>query len=182
MPGKINETGNRYGRWTVLEEAGRSKSGKLLWLCCCDCGTEKIVFADNFRSGKSRSCGCLKIKHGCKDHPLYGTWRSMCHRCTSPTNSSYRSYGGRGIEVFEGWIDSPRSFIQWIEDNIGPRPEGMTLDRIDVNGNYEPGNLRWADRETQSLNKRANHQVNPEFYKLLTEPLVFTYHEGGEAS
>jgi hypothetical protein len=177
----VNELGNRYEKLLVIGEVRRGKRNTVVWLCRCDCGVEKILKGSELRSGKIRSCGCMN-KHYCSGHPLYRTWSGMVERCSNPNSPSYENYGLRGIEIHPAWREDPRPFIQWIEENLGPRPEGMTLDRISVNGNYEPGNLRWANAKQQSWNRRAANQVHPELYKLLTEPIEFVYCEGGETS
>ena len=175
MPPLKNEIGSKYNRLTVIGEAGRDKHGRAKWLCLCDCGTETTAVGNCLRSGHKRSCGCYRIKHGLEKHPLYGTWSNMKQRCYNPNTPRYAHYGGRGITVCNEWRDS---FPQFLSD-MGERPEGTSLDRIDVNGDYTPDNCRWATKIEQNLNRRANYQVAPEFYKLLTEPIVFEYREGG---
>ena len=94
-------------------------------------------------------------KHGMRYHPLYQTWSGIVNRCLNPKRPHFHNYGGRGIKVYEAWIASPTPFIEWIEANLGPRPDGHTLDRIDNDGHYEPGNLRWATPQQQALNTRS---------------------------
>lgn len=117
------------------------------------------------RGGMSLSCGCLNKEisaarltgglmiHGLSRHPLYRTWQTMRQRCENPRSKDYSRYGGRGIAVCAEWRDVT-AFIAWIEANIGPRPAGRTLDRIDNDGNYEPGNVRWATAKEQSANRQ----------------------------
>jgi len=93
--------------------------------------------------------------HGLRFHPLYNTWKSMRHRCLSKSHPKFSHYGGRGITICPEWHDVT-VFITWIEANLGPRPEGMTLDRTDNDGNYEPGNVRWATPSEQNLNQRRS--------------------------
>lgn len=186
---RIEESGNRYGRLVVLERVpGNTSSHSVRWRCLCDCGKSKILDGRSLRRGETRSCGCLRLEsvrakgknstHGLTGHPLYKTWNGMCHRCSNPENHRYSSYGGRGIQVYESWRDNPRAFIDWIEENLGARPTGHSLDRTDNDGNYEPGNLRWADAETQNKNRRRALYVSEDYFTLLTEPLVFIYQEG----
>lgn len=188
--GRIIEenAGSRYGRLTVIENAGVSKSrwgNHALWLCRCDCGNTSIVSGKKLRNGHTKSCGCLNREitkerattHGQTKHPLYATWRNMIDRCLNPGNINSEHYGERGIQVYEPWRDDPRPFIEWIEENLGPRPKRHTLDRIDNDGNYEPGNLRWATKKVQAGN-RHSYRVPPAFYRLMTEPIVFEYHPG----
>jgi hypothetical protein len=113
----------------------------------------KAQSAARFRSPEHRALVSAAIRtHGLSDHPLYGTWRIMRRRCENPRVKDYPRYGGRGIAVCAEWQDVT-AFITWIEANIGPRPAGHTLDRIDNDGNYEPGNVRWATAKEQSANR-----------------------------
>jgi hypothetical protein len=157
--------GTRAGRWTTLEDAPTVRRSRVR--CRCECGTEKtlalepIINGHSRASGYSKSCGCLRDEtasrvnsiHGLRGHPLYATWLGMMHRCTDPRAKGFKNYGGRGIRVCEQWQDVS-VFIGNIEQNLGPRPEGMTLDRINNDGNYEPGNVRWATASQQRTNRR----------------------------
>ena len=143
--------------------------------CTCLCGQETIVLVSNLRSGKTRSCGCWKRERaativgetrwagshgkarGDKD-ALYHLWLRINRRCHNPNADNYRWYGARGISVWEPWRKDAGAFITYVEQNLGPRPAGMSLDRIDNDGNYEPGNLRWATAAEQARN-RDSHSV-----------------------
>ncbi len=155
--------GTVVGRLTLLEDVTYSTDSAP---CRCKCGTEKAVGAISLKHGNTRSCGCLRIEiqttHGFTGHPLSQTWRGMIARCTNPNAQSYANYGGRGIKVCDRWLD-PWLFAEDIEREIGPRPEGVdesgrvlySLDRWpDNDGNYEPGNVRWATQSEQVLNQR----------------------------
>ena len=128
---------------------------------CQYCMNEFEANSYNIKRGHTKSCGCQhhkprekSIKHGLHSNRFYSTWYKMLHRCSNPTNKDYKSYGGRGITVCEEWLDI-RNFVAWC-DLTRPNIEGLSLDRIDVNGNYEPNNCRWADTLTQRLNQRIS--------------------------
>lgn len=156
-------TGQSFGRLTVLS-VGERRGRKRYWNCRCDCGTEKAVHGDHLKAGRSRSCGCLNResqrasfqKHGgapavkTERHPLYGTWCSMKTRCFNERAWQYRYYGGRGISVCPEWRDD---FARFAAD-VGERPPGTTLDRLDPDGDYNPGNVRWATSKEQRQNRR----------------------------
>jgi hypothetical protein len=158
-------TGHRFGRWTVVSYAGRVGSNHQ-WLCRCDCGAEKSVQGNNLKSSKSRSCGCLhsevtaatNYRHGHRNAPEYGAWCDMKSRCLLQNRESWENYGGRGIRVCDRWLSSFETFLA----DVGPKPSPRhSLDRYpDVNGNYEPGNVRWATPVEQANNTRANRHVD----------------------
>jgi len=168
----IDETGKRYGRYTVLKRSnpGNRISRAVHWLCLCECGKEKVVRADILRRGEASSCGqcnrpVIVSRWGFSDHYLYHTWSNMIKRCYNHNDPAFPNYGERGIEVFQEW-HQPANFFQWIDDNLGSRPEGHSLDRINVYGNYEPGNLRWSDSEEQ-VNNRRLVLLSEEEYELV---------------
>jgi len=158
--------GQRFGRLVVLYDTGERKNRHVFWHCRCDCGNEVVVRTDCLISGNTTSCGCYRkgcvaernTTHGMagKEHPVYNTWASMLQRCENPNDPGYKRYGGRGITVCDEWHD-PVVFINWALAN-GWR-KGLTLDRIDNDGNYEPDNCRWATRKEQARNKRNNRLI-----------------------
>jgi hypothetical protein len=153
-PRFLDHTGKQYGRLTVIEFAGFA--GKYsVWRCRCACGREKNVRANALRFGHTLSCGCRHRKINAR-HPLVHTWRSMLQRCLNPNNAAYKNYGGRGISVCDRWVNSFENFLA----DMGERPsQQMTIDRIDNDGNYEPGNVRWATQKEQTHNQRRTRHI-----------------------
>lgn len=157
--------GLRFGRLTVLKDVGRSASGKVRWRVRCDCGVEKSVVTGDMTSGRTRSCGCQRGEatakrnrtHGMTSSPEYRAWASMIARCRYPSATGYADYGGRGIRVCDRWATSFEAFYA----DVGARPSPKhSLDRYpDVNGHYEPGNVRWATRTDQERNKRGSVRI-----------------------
>lgn len=150
-------SGSVFTRLTVIGYAGKS-AGKSNWLCLCECGKEKIVRGTHLTSGKIKSCRCLEFEltskrsstHGMSKARPYRIWRDMINRCHYESYPERHLYGGRGIEVCQRWRDSFESFIA----DMGLPDEHQSIDRIDVNGNYDPLNCRWVDAKTQARNRR----------------------------
>lgn len=161
----IDLTGERFGRLVALKHAGRSEKGGTLWLCRCDCGNEKVVFAANLGRKNTTSCGCERKRvaskrartHGMRRSPEYRTWAGMLTRCTNPNDKSFERYGARGVTVCDRWRHSFENFFA----DVGPKPSPFhSLDRWpDCRGNYEPGNVRWATDDEQRRNKTNNFFV-----------------------
>lgn len=152
------DPGMRFSRLTTIKREKNTAANKTRWLCVCDCGEYKVINSQMLREGRTRSCGCMvkdmlierNTTHGYSKHPLYGIWRQMVRRCTNPKDKAYRYYGGRGIQVFGEWMN----FNSFIND-MGDKPEGMTLEREDNDGDYCPDNCIWASWSKQHENRRS---------------------------
>ena len=147
----IDRTGQVFGKLTVLEQAGRDKLKKVLWRCGCECGAETVVVSGSLVTGNTTSCGCVtpNFKHGGAGKGSYNTWRAMIRRCVVQADKDYPRYGGKGVSVCPEWM----SYENFVAD-MGEPDGDETLDRIDVYGNYEPSNCRWAGVKTQNRNVR----------------------------
>lgn len=160
---KLDLTGQRFGRLVVIKEAGRAKDGRVLWLCKCDCGGyTSTPSTKTLRNGTCRSCGCIererpnKMTHGRSSTKLFYVWNSMKQRCSNPHTKDYKNYGGRGVKVCQEWADSFEAFFRWAMS--AGYQEGMTIDRIDNDGNYEPSNCQWLTLEENVRKMRKLHK------------------------
>ena len=150
----VSEIGHVYGQLTVLARAGSNSRGHALWTCICSCGQDLIVSGNSLRTGNTRSCGCSRTRHGYSNTRTYSSWYAMLERCRNPSNPSYTSHGKRGIRVCRRW----RVFENFVAD-MGERPAARELDRINNNGNYEPGNCRWATRSENQRHTRSSRYL-----------------------
>lgn len=158
MSASVGET---YSRLTVLQET-YMKNGRKTVRCECSCGNTVDVREDHLKSGVTNSCGCYRldrlreviVTHGKTTTKAYGTWEGMLQRCHNPNASNYSEYGGRGITICEDWLGA-EGFANFYKD-MGERPEGMSLDRMDVNGNYCKENCRWETPSVQGFNQRKS--------------------------
>ena len=152
----------RYKQFGDLTVIGfERKSSKRLWRCKCVCGKEKLYRTNQLTKNNITNCGCKRpilVKHGYYYHPLYKIWNGMKKRCYYKNSDSYKYYGARGIEVCNEWKSNPEVFIKWALQNGWK--EGFSIERIDVDKNYEPSNVKWIPLSRQSRNKRNSHWIS----------------------
>lgn len=164
------QPGDRFSRLTIIKEVEK-KSGMRQFHCKCDCGKEGIYRFTAMRVGKIKSCGCLRdeqnltasLTHGRSKSSLYSSWHSMKQRCLNGNCRAYKHYGGRGIIIFEPWLEFA-AFMEWAL--VNGYAEGLTIEREDVNGNYHPSNCKWITQAEQTKNKRNNVIIEFDGIKL----------------
>lgn len=167
MTSRQDISGKKFGRLSPKKIVRISKHKKAIWLCQCDCGNTVEVIAESMISGRTKSCGCWQKEwtvakhttHGGSKHPLYPTWDRMMARCYNPNDHNFHNYGDRDIRVFQEWKDDPKKFYDYISALPNFAEKNRSLDRIDNNKNYEPGNLRWATQKEQMRNSRKNKNL-----------------------
>lgn len=171
---RIDISGQRFGRLITIKRLIPSGETRNKWLCQCDCGNKCLATTSDLRRGKTKSCGCLKKeldknrnkRHGMSNTSLHKRWRSIKDRCFNSKSKSFKNYGGRGISMCDEWKNSFESFENWALGN--GYQENLTIERIDVDGNYEPKNCCWIPLEEQAKNRRTTRLIsfNGETYSI----------------
>ena len=160
--------GRKFGKLLIISHSHTkqyTKSKVEYYECLCECGNKKVISLDKMKSGNTRSCGCLRrektikrfTKHGMVGTRLYSIYNDMRRRCYNKNRKDYKNYGGRGIRVCEEWLNDPNSFFKWAKSN--GYEDGLTIERINPDGNYEPKNCKWVTKGEQNRNKRNSHNI-----------------------
>lgn len=167
--GKIKDlTGKRFGRLAVLAITNKRINRHVVWECLCDCGNKHFVQSNSLLSGKTQSCGCFmtesrgmaRITHHQSNEKIYVVWQGMRKRCFSRYHKNYKDYGGRGIVVCDEWNESFQAFYDYVSQLPHFGEKGYSLDRINNDGNYEPGNVQWATQKEQMNNTRKTKKCS----------------------
>lgn len=162
---RINLLNQRFGKLVVIGQTRNNESKRIMWKCRCDCGNIIYALSFHLKNGRTKSCGCLAkqrlktlaVKHNMSHTRIYRIWKTFRKRCSNPNDTNYKYYGERGISVCKDWDNDFMSFYNWSMQN--GYKDNLTIDRINVNGNYEPSNCRWVDMKTQNNNNRNNHKI-----------------------
>ncbi|MBR6474019.1 MAG: hypothetical protein IKS98_01030 [Lachnospiraceae bacterium] len=168
---KIDLTGERFGRLTVIEEAPKDvydKGTRIKWYCSCDCGGKTIATTSDLKRGHTTSCGCYQKErtgetsrtHGMRHAKVYHVWLDLKNRCDNPNNKRYVNYNGRGIKVCDEWKDNFEAFYEYVSQLPNFGKPGYSIDRIDNNAGYKPGNVRWATSYEQVMNRSNTIRIN----------------------
>lgn len=160
---QIIKKGDKYNKLTAIKFSHKDKKSCQFWLFRCDCGNEKVIWVNNVKRGNTKACGCLYKIHGKTKTETFKSWGDLRQRCLNKNDINYKNYGGRGITVCEEWLN----FENFYKD-MGDRPEGKSIDRINNDGNYCKENCRWATPKEQSNNRRSNHFIT---YKNKTQTI-----------
>ena len=155
---RLELEGKSFGMLKVLSRADNSSKCRVLWNCQCLCGNKSLVSSTDLTNGHTKSCGCLKKKHGFTGTRLYNIYKSMKQRCYRHNCKDYKNYGARGIKICDDWLNNPLCFFNWAMAN--GYEESLTIDRINNDGDYEPSNCRWSTILTQSNNRRSSVIIN----------------------
>ena len=159
----VDMVGKKYGGLTVFDRAGSSKDGKARWLCLCECGNKSTINGTSLRRGLTKSCGCLQKErlgnsrrtHGRGESPEYKSWCNMKTRCYNKNDKAFSRYGGSGIVMCDSWVSSFENFFE----DMGERPTGTSIDRIDNNKGYCKENCKWSTPSEQANNQRTNRNI-----------------------
>lgn len=187
MPSKNELVGKKFGKLAVIKLVGSNQHNKQVWLCKCECGTQKVVVGSSLKSGNTKSCGCLQrdsvisrnFLHGSANTRLYKTWLGMKRRCYNQNDKDFHNYGGRGILICEDWINDFANFQKWSLNN--GYSDDLTIDRIDNNQGYNPENCKWSTRKEQMRNVRYNKIIEIDGIKLPMAEMAEKYNVSYDA-
>lgn len=161
----IDLTGQTFNRLFIISRAENSRSGRAMWKCQCSCGNTTTARGESLTSGNTKSCGCLVTKHGMTKTSEFKVWQAIIDRCCNPNCTAFKNYGGRGITICDEWKNDFMAFF----NHVGKLPSHKhSIDRIDNDGNYEPGNVQWTKSKNQANNRRNNRHITLHGWTLTT--------------